>query len=873
MKLSVVVPVHNGGAELRTCLQALMNSRRKADEVLVIDDGSTDGTIACAEAFSTKVIRLEGPPHGPAFARNRGAKKAKGDVLVFIDADVVVHPETLGGFERVFLDQPTVAAVFGSYDDQPPGLSRVSRFKNLLHHYVHQHGMREAETFWAGCGAVRRDVYLSFDGFSESYGRPSIEDIELGVRLREAGHRILLCPEILCTHLKRWTLRSLVCTDIFSRAVPWTRLILQLGQLPSGLNTDGKSRWSALLAWLLVFGILGHLISFAVGWRWGAVSMAGACLGCGLILSLLNAPLYRFFFQHGDKRFGLTAVALHGFYLLYSSLIFGCMLGLHRLKGIVGMKKAGNDDAPAEKVVRPFRQNALVGGLVSFVLFAIYVGDRSPLPGNDATPNTHLAATLLSKGALSFTPEDQPFMFRWTLLRRGSPQTIIIRSWDESIDGKTMRELLRLGLLNTPTPSYYLARTSKPGVYANSYGVATGLFALPFIASVYPFMDSLPERTQLLWLLCKLAAAFAVAGSAWFLFVVAADHMRLSTAVLLTLIYGLGTSVWCLSSQTLWQHGPGEFFLAMGTFFLFRRNRDYGSYLTGFAYGMAFLCRPTNSMAVLVGFVFFLLTDWRKSFHFLAGGLPVALIFFAYNLHFFDKLIVFGQVNALAERHGSLDSSVYWKNSFLTGLAGILISPSRGLFVFSPTALVSLWAGFRSWKDRRWLPLRAIFLTTLALWLIGACWAGWWGGWSYGYRLIVDSTTLLAFLAIPVAEEVRKRHWVRMIVIGLTIWSVSIQVLGIYAYDVKGWNGLEGYEAILPGQASPPWFKTSEEADKFCQPVGCSYRRVVMDVDKRRFRSRLWSVKDNQILYYLSNLKKSRLMRFVYLRQFLSREG
>ena len=330
MKLSVVIPVYNGGEELRLCLQALGQSARKPDEVIVADDGSTDGSLAWAAELSAEVLTLKGP-RGPAVARNCGARKASGDILVFVDADVKVHADTLAKFERLFVDSPDLVAAFGSYDDQPAAMSHVSRYKNLLHHYVHQHGGREAETFWAGCGAIRREPFLALGGFSEAYGRPSIEDIELGARLREVGHRIALCPDILCTHLKRWTLGSLLRTDIFARAIPWTRLIVKQGRLPAGLNTDRKSRWSAVLAWLAVLAALACLVSGGLGCMPCSAAAAGIGASCGLALVVLNHALYRFFFKHGSLWFGLTSVSLHVLYLLYSSLIFGCVVGAGRL--------------------------------------------------------------------------------------------------------------------------------------------------------------------------------------------------------------------------------------------------------------------------------------------------------------------------------------------------------------------------------------------------------------------------------------------------------------------------------------------------------------------------------------------------------------
>ena len=322
ISIAVIIPVHNGGENLQRCLQALSASIRPADEVIVVDDGSTEQSANIASSFHAQVISLIGAPHGPAFARNRGAEVARGDLLVFLDADVLAHPNTLGLFEKYFAENPEVAAIFGSYDASPPGRGLVSRYKNLLHHYTHQHSQREASTFWAGCGSIRRNVFSQIGGFTESYARPSIEDIELGVRLRQATCRVWLCKDIQVTHLKNWTLQSMLTSDIRDRAIPWTRLILQQGRLSTDLNLDNKNRLGAMVAWLAVLSFLIGIISTPV--------FIGTLLLLVAVV-LLNRDLYIFFARHGGFRFALVAIGLHILYLLYSSLIFASMAGLTRL--------------------------------------------------------------------------------------------------------------------------------------------------------------------------------------------------------------------------------------------------------------------------------------------------------------------------------------------------------------------------------------------------------------------------------------------------------------------------------------------------------------------------------------------------------------
>ncbi len=190
---------------------------------------------------------------GPAEARNLGAHEAKGEILLFVDADVVVKPDTV---ERVAADfeNPEIAAVFGSYDDEPAETNFISQYKNLFHRFVHQQSSSEAETFWAGCGAVRREIFLAVDGFNaERYPRPAIEDIELGYRLRAKGYRILLDKQLHAKHLKRWTLKSMLHADIFCRAIPWSTLILENQNMVNDLNLQTTDRISAgLLALALL---------------------------------------------------------------------------------------------------------------------------------------------------------------------------------------------------------------------------------------------------------------------------------------------------------------------------------------------------------------------------------------------------------------------------------------------------------------------------------------------------------------------------------------------------------------------------------------------------------------------------------------------
>lgn len=310
--LSVVVPVYNGTKVLPHALKALERSDlpRAMWELIVVDDASTDETASLAAAHADTVVRLRWQPHGPSFARNRGAEVARGDVLVFIDADVCVHPATLRQFAWLFASEPTVHAAFGSYDVSPAAPGIVSQYRNLLHHYHHQRHAGEAETFWAGCGAVRRAAFLDVGMYNEwHFSRPQIEDIELGHRLNDANYRVVLRPEIQCTHLKRWRFRDVVRTDLTDRGVPWAMLLLRrgAGKGTSTLNLRPIEKINTALVGLTALGLVAAVI-FRRPWL--------AATGGALLLPVVasNLPLYSFF---AKTRGWLFVAAVVPFNLLY----------------------------------------------------------------------------------------------------------------------------------------------------------------------------------------------------------------------------------------------------------------------------------------------------------------------------------------------------------------------------------------------------------------------------------------------------------------------------------------------------------------------------------------------------------------------------
>lgn len=322
--ISVVMPAFRAAHLLPRVLPPLIGLLKAGEvqEVLVVDDCSPDDTVAVAESLGATVLRT--PKNGgPGVARNLAAEQASGDILWFVDSDVIAWPDGAAKIRAAFAE-PGVKAVFGSYDEEPDGTPWFSRYKNLMHRYYHQRARREATTFWAGCGAVDRAFFLQVGGFDvETYRIPSIEDIELGYRIHGAGGRILLLPDLLGKHLKVWTIPNAIRTDIYCRALPWSRLMIGREGVTNDLNTSWGERLRALVAGLFVLSIL--LLPLAPR-LWPALPLTAAAA------LLLNLDFARYLVRHGGWGFAAKALIYHQIYYIYSAASFvWCLFEYHLL--------------------------------------------------------------------------------------------------------------------------------------------------------------------------------------------------------------------------------------------------------------------------------------------------------------------------------------------------------------------------------------------------------------------------------------------------------------------------------------------------------------------------------------------------------------
>lgn len=321
MLLSILIPVRDDDENLRVCLQSLGEQDLTDCEVLICDDGSRTAVQARDVApaqLNLRIFRQIG--RGPAAARNLLATKARGQYLFFLDADTVPCHETVACAKRIIAAHPGIQAFFGSYDDSPAHPSRISTYRNLLHHFTHQQsGGGTVSTFWCGCGVMLRDLYLESGGLSEFYSRPSIEDIELGQRITQKGVQVRIFPDLQVKHRKHWTLYKWLHTDLFCRGIPWVRLMRARNHWDNQLNFSWGQRIAAIAA-------VGT-VSFTLLAPWVPAFLGLAILSLGTFVYLNSAFLGLVLRKRGLLD-ALVAVPCHLAYALICvvSLVAGIVM-------------------------------------------------------------------------------------------------------------------------------------------------------------------------------------------------------------------------------------------------------------------------------------------------------------------------------------------------------------------------------------------------------------------------------------------------------------------------------------------------------------------------------------------------------------------
>ncbi len=302
--------------------------------------------------------------------------------------------------------------------------------------------------------------------------------------------------------------------------------------------------------------------------------------------------------------------------------------------------------------------------------------------------------------------------------------------------------------------------------------VTAGVLALPFMG--WGVGSGWIARTVYVFDVARLVAAFLTALSVLAFFFAARQLTDLGTSTLVAVAFAFGSAVWTTASQALWQHTPSVLFQSLALYFIARGVRRGKSLAAaGLFLSLAAISRPPVILIALVLAVFVLVHYRRDLVPFVLCALPPLLLVLAYNAHANGSPFVFGYQDSSAA-----DFAIpRWGP-----IQGLLFSPGRGLFLYSPFLFLApfgLWIGWMRERQPLYAYLALAFLAYLG---IMASW-GSLGGWAYGPRMLTDTLPAMCLLIIPAVEKIRGR-W-RSILWASVVFAVFVQALGLWDYGLR----------------------------------------------------------------------------------------
>lgn len=371
----------------------------------------------------------------------------------------------------------------------------------------------------------------------------------------------------------------------------------------------------------------------------------------------------------------------------------------------------------------------------------------------------------------------------------------ILREFDFDLD--------EFPFLYEPEVVYFLKRTY--GHIISGYPPWAAVLALPVY--LLPVLGGLSSQSHLLPDLEKLSASLITALSVVILFFALRRMTQERVAWLIALVYAFGTSSFSTSSQGLWQHGPSQLFLALMIYWLVRGLEEprFSAY-AGFAMGSAVICRPVNILITPLIGIYILHKRRDQIIGFLLAASPPFLLFMAYNLRYFGSPFTTGFAGTVISLYSFLKApSAVLSTPLLEGLTGILASPGRGLLIYSPIFLFSFVGMAMVWKEPGHILLKYLSFAPLPLILLTGKWMNWWGGGSYGPRMLADITPILCLYLYPPLERFEAKAFLKYVFAGLSALSIGLHMLG--AFSDGSWNALDPDrhpERLWSWAGSPP---------------------------------------------------------------------
>jgi hypothetical protein len=285
----------------------------------------------------------------------------------------------------------------------------------------------------------------------------------------------------------------------------------------------------------------------------------------------------------------------------------------------------------------------------------------------------------------------------------------------------------------------------------------------------------------------KLSASLIAAMSGALLFLALRKIASRNVSLVVAMIYGLASNTWAISSQALWRHGLTELSFAFLLWALFSvPDSPRAPFWAGLALAVATANKPLEGILILPFLLYLGLRQRKNLLLFLAPLVVIGSLVFAYNLYFFGKLSGGYGILPLA---AAGDTHFPLLTRFGIGLAGSLVSPSRGLLVYMPWTAFAFWGAARLWKEKSPGWSRALIVALAAIWVVQVAEKGWWGGSCFGPRYLTDLLPFLAWFLVPVWGSIRARPVLRVVFAATVAIALWVQVVGAFYYPAGNWDG------------------------------------------------------------------------------------
>lgn len=391
------------------------------------------------------------------------------------------------------------------------------------------------------------------------------------------------------------------------------------------------------------------------------------------------------------------------------------------------------------------------GSMLLFCLaILIYLANGKVLWSGDTVPARFLPISILRE--LDFDLDEFPFLYDLESSKRFPLVAFLFKGEDAP---------------------YFLVH--RNGHYISLYPPGPALLALPIYA--LPVVMGLSATSNWIPYLEKLSATLIAALSVLFLFWALGELVTEKAALAIAIIYAFGTSTFSVSSQALWQHAPSQCLLSLALYFLLRGIKEV-RYIPYASLVMActIVMRPTNALIALPIGLYIL----HKYPHLIVRSILFALPPLSF-LVLYDH-VYFGSIMA----NGYTASGVVSGSSFSTpvfeGLSGLLFSPSRGLFIYSPILIFSILGIVKSWAER--VVIFRYLTIGLVLDLLLYCkWMGWDGGTGFGPRILADLSPIFCLFLYPIFKIMEGRYLLRIVFLTLGLVSIGFHALGAFWYD------------------------------------------------------------------------------------------